>query len=119
MAEILKLTEGSDYEKEIKVHDWMCRNVLYDYEGSDTGKPARMIAAHNIIGVFAHHRAQCEGIAKAVKVLREKSIAIIRATDISFLILLFPIVFLLMNNSFLSTPPNYALLKSTMFLLPP
>ena len=69
LAEILKLTEGSDYEKEIKVHDWICRNVLYDYEGSDTGKPARMIAAHNIIGVFAHHRAQCEGIAKAVKVL--------------------------------------------------
>lgn len=28
-----------------------------------------MIASHNIIGVFAHHRAQCEGIAKAVKVL--------------------------------------------------
>ena len=24
---------------------------------------------HSIIGVFAHHRAQCEGIAKAVKVL--------------------------------------------------
>ena len=29
----------------------------------------RMIASHNIFGVFAHHRAQCEGIAKAVKVL--------------------------------------------------
>ncbi len=29
----------------------------------------RVIVAHNIIDVFAHHRAQCEGIAKAVKVL--------------------------------------------------
>ena len=28
-----------------------------------------MIASHNILGVFAHHKAQCEGIAKAVKVL--------------------------------------------------
>lgn len=69
LAEILKLTEGSDYEKEIKIHDWICQNISYDYEGSDKGKPIRMIAAHNIIGVFAHHRAQCEGIAKAVKVL--------------------------------------------------
>lgn len=29
----------------------------------------RVIASHNILGVFAHHKAQCEGIAKAVKVL--------------------------------------------------
>ena len=28
-----------------------------------------MIASHNILGVFAYHKAQCEGIAKAVKVL--------------------------------------------------
>ena len=28
-----------------------------------------MIASHNILGVFAFHKAQCEGIAKAVKVL--------------------------------------------------
>lgn len=26
-------------------------------------------ASHNILGVFAYHKAQCEGIAKAVKVL--------------------------------------------------
>ena len=65
----LKLTEGSDYEKELKIHDWICKNVSYDMEGSDTNNPARMIASHSIIGVFAHHRAQCEGISKAVKVL--------------------------------------------------
>ena len=28
-----------------------------------------MIASHNILGVFAYHKAQCEGIAKAMKVL--------------------------------------------------
>ena len=51
------------------MHDWICQNISYDEEGNDKSKPARVIASHNIIGVFAHHRAQCEGIAKAVKVL--------------------------------------------------
>lgn len=69
LAGELNLTAGTDYEKEKKVHDWICRNVSYDEEGNDKSKPARVIASHNIIGVFAHRRAQCEGIAKAVKVL--------------------------------------------------
>lgn len=65
----LKLTGGTDYDKAIKVHDWFCRNVEYDMQGSDMNELTRVIASHNIIGVFAHHRAQCEGIAKAVKVI--------------------------------------------------
>lgn len=65
----LQLTEGTDYEKELKVHDWLCRNVEYDFKGADMSNPVRVISAHNIIGVFAHRRAQCEGIAKAAKVL--------------------------------------------------
>lgn len=69
LAAELKLTTGSDYEKEIKIHDWFCQNISYDDEGTDINKPTRVILSHNIIGVFAHHRAQCEGIAKAVKVL--------------------------------------------------
>ena len=69
LAAKLNLTTGSDYEKEIKVHDWICQNISYDEEGADRDKPTRMIASHNILGVFAHHKAQCEGIAKAVKVL--------------------------------------------------
>ena len=69
LAGKLNLTIGTDYEKEIKIHDWICQNISYDNEGADRSKPMRMIASHNIIGVFAHHRAQCEGIAKAVKVL--------------------------------------------------
>lgn len=32
-------------------------------EGSDKEKTGRMIVSHNIIRVFAHHRAQCEGFA--------------------------------------------------------
>lgn len=65
----LKLLEGSDYDKALKVHDWFCENIEYDMQGSDMNELTRVIASHNIIGVFAHHKAQCEGIAKAVKVL--------------------------------------------------
>lgn len=65
----LKLTEGSDYDKALKIHDWFCQNIEYDMQGSDMNELTRVIASHNIIGVFAHHKAQCEGIAKAVKVL--------------------------------------------------
>ena len=69
LAVKLKLTEGSEYEKELKVHDYLCQYVSYDYSGTDLGDIGRVIASHNIIGVFAHRTAQCEGIAKAVKVL--------------------------------------------------
>ena len=65
----LKLTEGSDLEKVRKVHDYMCANVQYDYDGANINDVTRFITTHNIIGVFAHKKAQCEGIAKAAKVL--------------------------------------------------
>lgn len=68
-VEHLHLLECSDYEKELRIHDWICQNIEYDYEGSNKNKLSRVIASHNILGVFAHHKAQCEGIAKAVKVL--------------------------------------------------
>ena len=69
LAGELNLTECSDYDKVLRVHDWMCQNVTYDEKGDDKNDPVRVISCHNIIGVFAHHKAQCEGIAKAVKVL--------------------------------------------------
>lgn len=69
LAGQLKLTEGTDYEKEIRIHDWFCKNVKYDFKGNNIEEPIRVIMSHNIIGVFAKHKAQCEGIAKAVKVL--------------------------------------------------
>ena len=69
LAAQLHLTEGTDYDKAIKVHDWLCQNVTYDQQGHDMSDPVRVIMTHNIIGVFAHKCAQCEGIAKAVKVL--------------------------------------------------
>ena len=69
LVEKVHLLECNDYQKEFRVHDWLCQNVSYDYEGADKDKVSRVIASHNILGVFAHHKAQCEGIAKAVKVL--------------------------------------------------
>ena len=69
LAAQLKLTEGTEYEKELKVHDWICKNIEYDKDGHNTKNVAKIIMSHNIIGVFAHHKAQCEGIAKATKVL--------------------------------------------------
>lgn len=69
LAGQLRLLECGDYEKEIRIHDWICRNIEYDYEGADTSKVSRMISSHNILGIFAYHKAQCEGIAKAIKVL--------------------------------------------------
>ena len=69
LAAQLKLTEGSEYEKELKIHDWFCQNIDYDEKGHDPKDVAKFIVSHNIIGVFAHHKAQCEGIAKAAKVL--------------------------------------------------
>ena len=65
----LNLLSCSDYEKELRIHDWICQNITYDHEGADKDKVSRVIASHNILGVFAYHKAQCEGIAKAVKVL--------------------------------------------------
>ena len=65
----LKLTEGTDLDKVRRVHDYLCSNISYDYGGSDLHDVSRFITAHNITGVFAHKSAQCEGIAKATKVL--------------------------------------------------
>ena len=69
LAGQLRLTEGTDYNKELRVHDWLCKNVNYDFKGTDMDNPARVVLSHNIVGVFAKRKAQCEGIAKAVKVL--------------------------------------------------
>ena len=65
----LRLTEGTDYEKVLKVNEYFCKNVEYDDAGADLADVTRVIMSHTILGVFAKKRAQCEGIAKAVKVL--------------------------------------------------
>ena len=69
LIQALKLTEGTELDKIRKVHDYMCANIKYDYDGSDVKNVENFIFSHNIMGVFADKKAQCEGIAKAAKVL--------------------------------------------------
>ena len=69
LIQSLKLTEGDELDKVRKVHDYMCTNIKYDYDGSDMRNLRNFIFSHNIMGVFANKKAQCEGIAKAAKVL--------------------------------------------------
>lgn len=65
----LDLSICTDLEKIRRVHDYMCKHVVYDHDALKTTKVNRIVAAHSIIGVFARQRAVCEGIAKAVKLL--------------------------------------------------
>lgn len=65
----LDLSNCSDYEKALRIHDWFCKYIEYDKKGSDKNEVVSVIASHNILGVFAYKKAQCEGIAKAAKVL--------------------------------------------------
>jgi hypothetical protein len=65
----LDLQNASEVEKEYRIHDYMVKNVVYDYEALHTQQYGRLIAAHSIIGVFSRQRAVCEGISKAAKLL--------------------------------------------------
>lgn len=65
----LDLLNCSELEKEKRIHDYMCLNVVYDHDALQSTKVNRIVAAHSIIGVFAKQRAVCEGIAKATKLL--------------------------------------------------
>ncbi len=56
-----KLTE---WEKELYIHDFICRNVRYD----KLKKPY----SHEIIGPLGHGVGVCEGIAKTVKILCDR-----------------------------------------------
>lgn len=65
----LDLLSCSELEKEKRIHDYMCLNVVYDHDALQSTNVNRIVAAHSIIGVFAKQRAVCEGIAKATKLL--------------------------------------------------
>lgn len=53
--------KGSDMEKLLYIHDFICQNVRYD--------KLKKQYSHEIIGPLGHGVGVCEGIAKAVKVL--------------------------------------------------
>ena len=64
-ARVEKLTrpmmKATDAEKELFVHDFICRNVHYD--------KLKMSYSHEIIGPLGQGVGVCEGIAKSVKIL--------------------------------------------------
>lgn len=57
----------TDYQKEISIHDFLCKNVKYDDRCKEMSN--ENIAAHTIMGVFLEKRAVCDGISKAFKYL--------------------------------------------------
>ena len=54
------ITERSDWERALKLHDILCRTVVYRDLGVDS---------HCIVGPLLHHASVCEGIAHAYKYL--------------------------------------------------
>lgn len=61
LTRIIKDNCKTDLEKELYIHDFICKNVTYD----KLKKPY----SHEIIGPLGHGVGVCEGIAKSVKVL--------------------------------------------------
>ena len=57
----------SDYQKEIMIHDYLCKNVKYDNNCIENVD--KSIISHTIWGVFIEKKAVCDGIAKAFKYL--------------------------------------------------
>lgn len=64
LAAQLRLTEGTDYEKEVRVHDWFCKNVKYDFKGADMDEPARVVLSHNIVGVLRNRKPSVRELPK-------------------------------------------------------
>lgn len=60
--EIIKhLTHKSEYEKEIFIHDYLCKNVKYDYSFRES--------SFECVGPILFGKGVCEGISKAAKLL--------------------------------------------------
>ena len=60
---------GTDYEKELVLHDALAENLNYAYDSS--GEPQQERWAHTIVGAFdkTHNGVVCEGYAKAFQLL--------------------------------------------------
>lgn len=63
----INFKDMSDYEKEICIHDYLCKNIQYDKQC--IGDKNSVILSHTICGVFLEKKAVCDGISKAFKYL--------------------------------------------------
>ncbi len=63
----------TEYQKVLAIYDWIITNVTYDtnlFEGHiDAGKPSVDYDGYYLDGVFLHHKAVCDGKAKAFALL--------------------------------------------------
>lgn len=64
------LRNMDDYEKCKRIHNYLVRNVHYQYDAVNS--PEAIPEAFDIRGVFLNSSAVCEGIAKAFKCLADK-----------------------------------------------
>ena len=60
------LQEMSDFQKEVFVHDFIINNVKYD---KTLGNNGTKLEPYTVYGALVEHKAVCEGIAKATKLL--------------------------------------------------
>lgn len=60
------LQKMTDFQKEVFVHDFIINNVKYD---KTLGNNGANIEPYTVYGALVEHKAVCEGIAKAVKLL--------------------------------------------------
>lgn len=66
-------TSGSDYEKELYVHDWLIKNVDYAYEASKDEDPDHTpIGIHDAYGALVNKEAVCDGYTRAFQLLCSK-----------------------------------------------
>jgi hypothetical protein len=63
---VSELQNMTDFQKEVFVHDFIINNVEYDKTCGDGGKKIQL---YTVYGALVEHKAVCEGIAKAVKLL--------------------------------------------------
>lgn len=60
----------NDYEKIRWIHNYLVRNVRYDYDANK--KPSENPESFNVTGALHNKRAVCEGISKAFKLLCDR-----------------------------------------------
>jgi stress response protein SCP2 len=60
----------TDYEKELALHDYLVKNVAYDYDSLSLQNPPQEI--YSAYGAFINNKAVCSGYANAMKMLLDK-----------------------------------------------
>ncbi|MDD2299135.1 MAG: transglutaminase domain-containing protein [Fermentimonas sp.] len=62
----------SDYDKVLVLHDYLKKNIQYDWDAAISMGMRGFEDSHNIVGAFLNKKCVCEGFAKAMKALCDK-----------------------------------------------